>query len=209
MRKFLGILFMLLGAVLVTGAMLLFLSNRQEDLEAGEISNVMLTQIQEEILNDQPQNATEEYLDNVPVELLDPEDLVMTEKDVNGYSCIGYIEIPELNLQLPVISDWSYPKLKVSPCRYYGSARGEDLVIMAHSYKTHFGRISTLTEGSIVRFVDMDGKVWEYQVVVKPFPVLFNHYGLKKMGLSGCSILGDGSISLIIDAATLIANNKK
>jgi two-component system chemotaxis sensor kinase CheA len=46
-------------------------------------------------------------------------------------------------------------------------------------------------------------------VVVKPFPVLFNHYGLKKMGLSGCSILGDGSISLIIDAATLIANNKK
>lgn len=167
MRKFLGILFMLLGAVLVTGAMLLFLSNRQEDLEAGEISNVMLTQIQEEILNDQPQDATEEYLDNVPVELLDPEDLVMTEKDVNGYSCIGYIEIPELNLQLPVISDWSYPKLKVSPCRYYGSARGEDLVIMAHSYKTHFGRISTLTEGSIVRFVDMDGKVWEYQVVVK------------------------------------------
>ena len=167
MRKFLGILFMLLGAVLVTGAMLLFLSNRQEDLEAGEISKAMLTQIQEEILNDQPQDATEEYLDNVPVELLDPEDLVMTEKDVNGYSCIGYIEIPELNLQLPVISDWSYPKLKVSPCRYYGSARGEDLVIMAHSYKTHFGRISTLTEGSIVRFVDMDGKVWEYQVVVK------------------------------------------
>ena len=167
MRKFLGILFMLLGAVLLTGAMLLFLSNRQEDLEAGEISNVMLTQIQEEILNDQPQDATEEYLDKVPVELLDPEDLVMTEKDVNGYSCIGYIEIPELNLQLPVISDWSYPKLKVSPCRYYGSARGEDLVIMAHSYKTHFGRISTLTEGSIVRFVDMDGKVWEYQVVVK------------------------------------------
>ncbi|MBQ6935522.1 MAG: chemotaxis protein CheA [Clostridia bacterium] len=54
-----------------------------------------------------------------------------------------------------------------------------------------------------------DELLGEYQVVVKPFPVLFNHYGLKKMGLSGCSILGDGSISLIIDAATLIANNKK
>lgn len=53
-----------------------------------------------------------------------------------------------------------------------------------------------------------DELLGEYQVVVKPFPVLFNHYGLKKMGLSGCSILGDGSISLIIDAATLIANNK-
>lgn len=54
-----------------------------------------------------------------------------------------------------------------------------------------------------------DELLGEYQVVVKPFPTLFNHYGLKKMGLSGCSILGDGSISLIIDAATLIANNKK
>ncbi len=54
-----------------------------------------------------------------------------------------------------------------------------------------------------------DELLGEYQVVVKPFPVLFNHYGLKQMGLSGCSILGDGSISLIIDAATLIANNKK
>lgn len=54
-----------------------------------------------------------------------------------------------------------------------------------------------------------DELLGEYQVVVKPFPSLFNHYGLKKMGLSGCSILGDGSISLIIDAATLIANNKK
>ena len=54
-----------------------------------------------------------------------------------------------------------------------------------------------------------DELLGEYQVVVKPFPTLFNHYGLKKMGLSGCSILGDGSISLMIDAATLIANNKK
>ena len=54
-----------------------------------------------------------------------------------------------------------------------------------------------------------DELLGEYQVVVKPFPSLFNHYGLKKMGLSGCSILGDGSISLIIDAATLITNNKK
>ena len=167
MRKLLGILCMLLGAVLITGAILLFLSNRQEDLEAGEISSVMMIEIQEQIRENAVQDTTEAYLDNVPVDLLEPEDLIMTEKVVNGYSCIGYIEIPELNIQLPVIGEWSYPKLKVSPCRFYGSARGEDLVIMAHSYRTHFGRISTLSEGSVVRFVDMDGKVWEYQVVAK------------------------------------------
>ncbi|MBE6751040.1 MAG: chemotaxis protein CheA [Ruminococcaceae bacterium] len=75
----------------------------------------------------------------------------------------------------------------------------------------------SFTEGLLIHVESGNGNacffadelLGEYQVVVKPFPVLFNHYGLKKMGLSGCSILGDGSISLIIDAATLIANNKK
>lgn len=169
MRKLFGIIFMLVGAVCVTGAMILLLSNQQEDQKAGEISNEMILQIQQQIHEEQTQDVTEEYteayVDNIPLELLNPEDLIMTEKDINGYACIGYIEIPDLNLQLPVISEWSYPKLKVSPCRFYGSARGEDLVIMAHNYKTHFGKISTLTEGAFVRLVDMDGKVWEYQVV--------------------------------------------
>lgn len=168
MRKIAGILFMLLGSALIAGALILLLSNRQEDHHAGELSNLMIIQIQEEIREIQPtQGATEEYIDNTPVELLKPEDLLMTERDVNGYSCIGYVEIPELNIQLPVISDWSLPKLKVSPCRYHGTTRGEDLVIMAHNYKKHFGKISTLTEGSIVKFTDMDGKLWEYQVVAK------------------------------------------
>lgn len=171
MRKVFGVVFMLLGVVLIAGAALLFCSNRQEDQEAGEFSDVMLIQIQEQIQQERAKDVTEAYteayLDNVPIEFLEAEDLVMTEKEVNGYACIGYIEIPDLNLQLPVISDWSYPKLKISPCRFYGTARGEDLVIMAHNYKTHFGKISTLAEGAAVRLTDMDGKVWDYQVVAK------------------------------------------
>ncbi len=47
----------------------------------------------------------------------------------------------------------------------------------------------------------------EYQVVVKPFPAFFNKYSLKESGLSGCSILGDGSISLILDINNFL-NNK-
>ena len=171
MRKVFGILFMILGIALVSGAMLLLLSNRQEDQEAGEFSDAILTQmqeqIQEQIQANRSEETTEPYLDNVPLEFLEPEDLVMTEKEVKGYACIGYIEIPDLSIQLPVISEWSYPKLKVSPCRYSGTTRGEDLVIMAHNYKSHFGKISTLSEGAPIRFVDMDGKVWEYQVVAK------------------------------------------
>ena len=56
-------------------------------------------------------------------------------------------------------------KLKISPCRYAGSIVSDDLVIMAHNYKTHFGRISQLAEGSEVCFIDMKGKQWDYRVV--------------------------------------------
>lgn len=51
-----------------------------------------------------------------------------------------------------------------------------------------------------------DGLLGEYQVVVKPFPTFFNQYDLKSQGLSGCSILGDGTVSLILDANALINN---
>ncbi len=50
-----------------------------------------------------------------------------------------------------------------------------------------------------------DELLGEYQVVVKPFPPFFNKYNLKQCGLSGCSILGDGTISLILDANTLLS----
>lgn len=48
-----------------------------------------------------------------------------------------------------------------------------------------------------------DELLGEYQVVVKPFPIFLNKYDLKNHGLSGCSVLGDGSISLILDVNTL------
>ena len=167
MRKVLGILLMIIGTALVTGALLLFLTNQQEDQEAGFVSDEILIEIQKQIRESATETVTEPSSDNVPLEMLEPEDLVMTEKEVNGYACIGFISIPDLNLELPVISDWSYPKLKAAPCRFSGTLRGEDLVVMAHSYKSHFGRLSDLLEGAEVIFTDMDGSIWAYEVVAK------------------------------------------
>ncbi|HBF4408550.1 TPA: chemotaxis protein CheA [Clostridioides difficile] len=50
----------------------------------------------------------------------------------------------------------------------------------------------------------VDEIIGNHQVVVKPFPVYFNRFNIKNKGLSGCTILGDGSISLIIDADSII-----
>lgn len=49
-----------------------------------------------------------------------------------------------------------------------------------------------------------DRLIGEQQVVVKPFPKYLSRYNIKGEGLSGCTIMGDGSISLIIDTNTLI-----
>ncbi len=49
----------------------------------------------------------------------------------------------------------------------------------------------------------VDELICEQQVVVKPLPGYLKKYNVKKSGIEGCAILGDGSISLILDAHRL------
>ncbi len=74
--------------------------------------------------------------------------------------------------------------------------------------------ISELEEGILI-LVEADGKGYgifadrllgEQQVVVKPVPVLLNKFDIKSVGISGCSILGDGSINLILDVISIYEN---
>lgn len=83
---------------------------------------------------------------------------------IDGNRYIGYIELPTLNLSLPVMSDWSYPKLRIAPCRYFGSVYDNTLVILAHNYARHFGSINKLSIGDPVQFVDANGNIYSYTV---------------------------------------------
>lgn len=73
-------------------------------------------------------------------------------------------------------------------------------------------RYEDLKDGVII-LVEADGKstclfadelIGEQQVVVKPFSPLLNRYNVKKNGMAGCSILGDGSITIILDINNII-----
>lgn len=74
-------------------------------------------------------------------------------------------------------------------------------------------QVTDLTQGILIQISNgnksaclfVDELLGEQQVVVKPFPPFFNKYPIKQAGLSGCSILGDGSISLILDGNNLLA----
>ena len=101
--------------------------------------------------------------DAVPAYVADP-DMEMPTVTVEGNDYIGQLDIDALGLSLPVISEWSYPALKVAPCRYTGSAYQDNLIIAAHNYSSHFGRLSQLSAGDAVRFTDVDGNVFTYTV---------------------------------------------
>ena len=162
MRSKLGILSMVLGVCLMLGAAFLHYANQREDHIAQEAVTDVMPQLVQQI---QTQTATEATVSQeetipelelqIPVELLTDEDKKMTEAEINGYLYIGYLSVPDLGLELPILSSWSYPKLNISPCRYTGSIRGEDLVLMAHNYNSHFGRLSQLDLGDTILFTDM------------------------------------------------------
>ena len=39
----------------------------------------------------------------------------MTVTELNGWDYIGYLSIPSIGLELPVLSQWSYAGLKIAP----------------------------------------------------------------------------------------------
>lgn len=165
---------MVLGAALVFVALLLSRSNQREDTAAREAVMDVMPQLVQQIREN---TASEETVSEaytipepelqIPVELLTEEDKEMTEVEINGNQYIGYLSIPVLGLELPIMSSWSYPRLNIAPCRYTGSVRGEDLVLMAHNYSSHFGKLPQLDLGDMVEFTDMDGVITRYEVVGK------------------------------------------
>ncbi len=67
----------------------------------------------------------------------------------------------------------------------------------------------------IIILVEAEGKsaclfadelIGEQQVVVKPFSPLLNNFKVKQNGMAGCTILGDGSITIILDVNNIISN---
>lgn len=149
---------MALGTVLVLAAVTLFLFNRLEDRQAGEAAEKILPKVEEQIRGERTDPETEEHV------LPDPYDPEMTVTEIDSYGYIGYLSIPVLGLELPVMSEWDYTRLKIAPCRYYGSTKTHDLVVCAHNYERHFGSVKNLVPGDEVYFTDMDGIVWSYEV---------------------------------------------
>ena len=89
----------------------------------------------------------------------------MPTVEIDAHEYLGVLHIQSLGLELPVIEDFSYQNLRVAPCRYDGSAYQNNLIISAHNYDCHFGRLKSLSIGETLTFTDMDGNLFIYEVV--------------------------------------------
>ena len=172
MLKWMGAICIILGVTCLLAAIGFVIYNRWEAEKAGEITQSLLEDVQlvidENKTNDPSQSKDSDQdaaqSDDFPEDAYEPTE--MTTINVDGYDCIGILSVPVLELELPVLTDWSYTKLKKAPCHYYGSYYEKDFVIAAHNYQTHFGRLSELQAGDIVIFTDVNGADHCYEVVL-------------------------------------------
>ncbi len=67
------------------------------------------------------------------------------------------------------------------------------------------GILMWLESGDVSYCLFVDELLGEQQIVVKPLPAYVNSFDIKNFGITGCSILGDGNISIILDAGGLFA----
>lgn len=151
--------FIIIGVILLIVSLSIMIYNKYEDFEAGNDSKKALTLIKNEVEeNNQNDSMIQTLLNNNEVK-------EMKTTKINGYDYIGTVTIPVLNLELPVMSEYDYTRLRKAPCRYYGSLYTNDLIICAHSYKTHFKYLDKLKQNDYVVITDVDGNNYIYEVL--------------------------------------------
>ncbi len=194
-----------IGLLLLAAALFLTAFNIVSDAKAGKTAYTVLDQLAPETENpeiSQPTPTPKETV--IPDYILNPE-MAMPEEEVDGQKYIGVLRIPTLSLELPVISEWSYPSLQIAPCRYAGSAYLNNMVIAAHNYYSHFGYLKDLSQGDEVTFTDIDGNVFKYKVVeietLSPFATEEMTSGDWALTLFTCTVGGQSRVTVRCELA--------
>ncbi|MCC8075675.1 MAG: sortase [Clostridiales bacterium] len=152
MRGRIGSAFMALGLLLLLAAVALLVYNKWDDYRAGRSAAEIQAALESAAAENETSRSTEQVGD------------LLETIEIDGYEYIGTLTIPTLELELPIMEEWSYPGLKIAPGRYTGSIWTDDLVICGHNYTWHFGNLKYLEAGDGLSFTDVNGNVLQYQV---------------------------------------------
>lgn len=161
----------LLGLLLIAAALFLTAYNLYDEQRAEQSALQVIDRLEDYLPSEVPTEAsTEPIVEQAPMPNDAPDyvlcpDMEMPVETINGIDYIGVLQIPLLELELPIASEWNYPNLKTAPCRYSGSAYLNNMIICAHNYSSHFGKLKSLSEGDVATFTDMAGNVFIYKMV--------------------------------------------
>lgn len=151
-----GVVLMIAGLLLIAAALAFAVYNVWDARRAGGESEAIVQELEQTIIQQATQSQAPS--DEPPAEL----EHETAEIDGNIYA--GILEIPALGLRLPIMDDWSMPKLKHAPCVYTGWYTSDDFVIAGHNYVTHFGGLRRLKPNDDIYFTTVDGDVYHYAV---------------------------------------------
>lgn len=164
-----GNIWILIGLLLLGAALCLTFYNIQENEKASDYVNAVLPQLTRRVKTVKEDSGGSIYSDSERADNR-PDHEKYPEKEmpihvIDGVEYVGTLEIPALNLVLPIISQWDYPSLRMAPCRYEGSAYLDNLVIAGHNYASHFGNLDTMIPGEEIFFTDCAGNRFAYEIV--------------------------------------------
>ena len=176
-----GSVLIAMGLLLLAAALLLTAYNIWDGRRAGEAAQSALQSLRAQVpglaptttLADitqpapQPEEAQAAAETTEPTELTEPTlpgQREMPTVEVNGYRYIGELDVPSLELSLPVMEEWDYDRLKTAPCRFSGNVYEDNLIICAHNYPTHFSPLKYAPIGTQVKFTDAEGTEFYYTV---------------------------------------------
>lgn len=146
---------MAVGVLLVAASLALTLYNVYTEKRAEEMSGEVISQLEVTDNDVSPE---------VPDYVINPH-MVLPVKEIDGRNYVGTLSVPLLELELPVMEEWSYDNFKIAPCVYEGTPYKSNFIVAAHNYRKHFGSLKSLREGDSVVFRDMDGNKFRYEVL--------------------------------------------
>lgn len=158
--------------LMITAGMLMMLSavglagyNIREDRDGGAAAGEILARLKPQIAvtaeaAPAPPPEDDPFFAPAPEQIAEE-----LEIDIDENKYIGILSVPSLGLELPVMNGWNYQRLKLAPCRYYGTAAEGNLIIAAHNYRTHFGTINQLNSGDTIVFTEANGTVHTYELL--------------------------------------------
>ena len=153
-----GLAALLLGALLFSAGLGLAGYNLYDNLRAGNAARRAAQMLMADAhLRPADHPATEE-------DVLVAAHRTLPVKSLEGRDYVGVLQLPVLSLELPVQTPYSLDALRESPCLYAGDPYRNDLVICAHNYDSHFGRLNSLRPEDELLFIAIDGQIFRYRL---------------------------------------------